>query len=73
VHQRTDARALEHMTEVRSEAVRDVDRGARDAAQPLPQLDARLGHLEPGARGRRQRPIEPHPPLPRGERGRSLP
>jgi len=40
---RADAGRFQDMTEIGEQPVGDVDRAARKAAQPLAQLDARLG------------------------------
>src|SRR3954468_19026124 len=46
MHDRPDPRALENVREVAGEAVRDVDGGAREPAQPLAERDARLGLVQ---------------------------
>src|SRR5258706_1103589 len=43
---RADARALEDVAEVAGEAVGDIDRGAREPAQPLAERDARFGLVQ---------------------------
>src|SRR3954469_21131618 len=46
MHECADPRALEDMREVAGEAVRDVDGGARESAQPLAERNARLGLVQ---------------------------
>src|SRR6185295_17690770 len=52
-HQSTHTGALEDVADVAGEPVRDVDGGARQAAQRKAELDARL-RLEQALRGARQ-------------------
>src|SRR6185369_12273324 len=51
VHQGPHMRALEDVLQVARQPIRYVDRGARETAQALAELDARLGLVEP-RRGR---------------------
>src|SRR2546425_568205 len=70
---RAPAGRFQDMAEIGEQAVGDVDRAARKAAQPHAEIDARLGRVQAGEAGFERRAFELHAPLQVGERERRLP